>query len=39
VWGKTSESKEVKFRVLEPLKVFKPEEITPPVSETGCKMS
>jgi len=43
VWGKTAESRDVKFRalglkfrVLDPVKVFKAEDITPAVSETGC---
>lgn len=39
VWGKTAESKDVKFRVLDPLKVFKAEDITPPPAETGCKLA
>jgi branched-chain amino acid transport system substrate-binding protein len=38
VWGKTASDAKLKFRVLEPVQVFKPEEITPPVLETGCKL-
>lgn len=38
VWGKTASDAKLKFRVLEPVRVFKPEEITPPVPETGCKL-
>jgi branched-chain amino acid transport system substrate-binding protein len=46
VWGKTAESRDVKFRalglkfrVLDPVKVFKAEDITPAVSETGCAIA
>ncbi len=39
VWGKTAENKDLKFRVLNPLQVFKPEEITPAAADTGCKMA
>ncbi len=39
VWGKTTEDKSLKFRVLDPVVIFKPEEITPPASETGCKLA
>lgn len=38
VWGKTAVDAKLKFRVLDPLQTFKPEEITPPVGETGCKL-
>jgi len=45
VWGRTAESRDakfralgLKFRVLDPVKVFKAEDITPPVGETGCRL-
>lgn len=38
VWGKTAPSKDFKFRILDPIRTFKPEEITPTVAETGCKL-
>ncbi len=37
-WGKTAGSKEYANRILNPMKIFKGEDVTPPVSETGCKM-
>jgi branched-chain amino acid transport system substrate-binding protein len=38
VWGRTAADAKFKFRVLEPITTFKPEEITPPVADTGCKL-
>jgi len=38
-WGKTAASSKYKFRILEPFKVLPASEVTPPVSETGCRMS
>ena len=38
-WGVASEfDPKVRCRVLEPMKIFPGEEITPPVDQTGCKM-
>ncbi len=38
-WGKTAATSKYRFRVLEPFKVLPASEVTPPVSETGCKLS
>jgi branched-chain amino acid transport system substrate-binding protein len=38
VWGQTAAEKRYPIRILKPLRTFKGEEITPPASETGCKM-
>ena len=37
-WGVTKASPDYPIRILDPIHVFPGEEITPPVSETGCKM-
>lgn len=38
-WGQTAASDEYPFRILDPIRVLKAEEVTPPVEETGCKMA
>jgi branched-chain amino acid transport system substrate-binding protein len=38
-WGKTAASSKYKFRVLDPFRVLPASEVTPPVSETGCRMT
>ena len=37
-WGKTAADPDYDIRILKPMKVYEGAEITPPVSETGCKM-
>jgi branched-chain amino acid transport system substrate-binding protein len=38
-WGVASEfDSKVRCRVLNPMKIFPGEEITPPVEQTGCTM-
>ena len=37
-WGKTAADPKYPIRILKPMVIFKGEEVTPPVSETGCKM-
>lgn len=37
-WGKTAASPDYPHRILNPIKVFKGNDITPAVSETGCVM-
>ncbi len=38
-WGKTFADPAYPIRILKPMRVFAGEEITPPVSETGCRMT
>ncbi len=38
-WGKTAASNKYKFRVLEPYEVIQASDVTPPASETGCRMT
>jgi branched-chain amino acid transport system substrate-binding protein len=38
-WGKTAVSSKYKFKVLDPQKVLTASQVTPPVSDTGCKLS
>jgi branched-chain amino acid transport system substrate-binding protein len=38
-WGKTFADPTYPIRILKPLRVFPGAEITPPVSETGCRMT
>ena len=39
VWGMTGDfDAKLRFRKLDPLKIFPGEEIIPPVDQTGCKM-
>lgn len=38
VWGKTAADPSSPIRILKPIRHFTGAEITPPVSETGCKM-
>ncbi|MBW1646185.1 MAG: ABC transporter substrate-binding protein [Deltaproteobacteria bacterium] len=37
-WGKTAADPNYPIRILKPMKIFKGEDITPAVTETGCKM-
>lgn len=37
-WGKTAASAEYPHRILKPIKIFKGQDVTPAVSETGCSM-
>ena len=37
-WGKTAASADYPHRILKPIKIFKGQDITPPVSETGCSI-
>lgn len=37
-WGKTAYDPNYPIRILKPMVIFKGEEVTPPVEETGCKM-
>ncbi len=37
-WGKTAADPKYPIRILNPLRTFKGKDITPPVSETGCKL-
>jgi len=36
-WGKTAADPAYPIRILDPIKLFKAADVTPPVSETGCK--
>ena len=38
-WGKTAADAKYPLRILNPIKIFKGKDVTPPVSETGCNMS
>lgn len=38
IWGKTAVDPLIPIRTLKPMRKFSGPEITPPVSETGCKM-
>jgi branched-chain amino acid transport system substrate-binding protein len=38
-WGKTAADPAYPFPILKPLRVFPGSEITPPVSETGCRIT
>jgi len=38
-WGKTFADPAYPIRILKPMRFFAGEEITPPVSETGCRMT
>lgn len=37
-WGKTAADPTYPIRILNPIKIFKGADVTPPVSETGCSM-
>jgi branched-chain amino acid transport system substrate-binding protein len=37
-WGKTAASPDYPHRILKPIKVFKGQDVTPAVSDTGCSM-
>ncbi len=37
-WGKTAYDPHYPIRILKPMVIFKGDEVTPPVSATGCKM-
>ncbi len=37
-WGKTAAKSTFSHRILQPIKIFKGQEITPAVSDTGCSM-
>ncbi|ABS25381.1 ABC transporter substrate-binding protein [Anaeromyxobacter sp. Fw109-5] len=39
VWGRTAAGKGFDIRILEPMRRFPGDAITPPVAETGCKMT
>lgn len=38
-WGKTATDPAYPIRILKPIKIFKGEDVTPPVSATGCSLS
>lgn len=38
VWGKTAADPHMPIRILKPIRHFSGQDITPPVSETGCQM-
>jgi branched-chain amino acid transport system substrate-binding protein len=38
-WGKTAADPAYPIRILKPMRIFPGAEITPPVSETGCRMT
>lgn len=37
-WGKTASDPAYPHLILKPIKIFKGQEVTPPISETGCSM-
>lgn len=37
-WGKTAASADFSHRILQPVKIFKGQEVTPAVSDSGCSM-
>lgn len=37
-WGKTAKSNDYPHMILSPVRIFKGEDITPAIEETGCKM-
>jgi len=37
-WGKTAASADFPHRILQPIKIFKGQEVTPAVSDSGCSM-
>jgi branched-chain amino acid transport system substrate-binding protein len=38
-WGQTAADSAYPIRILKPIKIFKGEDVTPPVSATGCSLA